>query len=115
MPSGLRHLPQEAVRHLDQDAGAVAAVGLAAARAAVQQVDEQLQPLLDDRVRPPALHVDHEPHAACVVLVLRIVEALRPRWLCAGSGHGRAPKCRLVLRGGEIHRDDRGRRFSLAD
>ena len=93
-----RHLAQEAVRHLDQDAGAVAGVRLAAARAAVQQVDQQLQPLLDDRVRAPALHVDDEADAAGVVLVPRIVEALRARRLCACSRHDRAPECRLARR-----------------
>ena len=41
----LRFLPQEAIRHLDQDAGAIARVGFAAARAAMQQVDEQLERL----------------------------------------------------------------------
>ena len=40
---------QEFVRHLNEDAGAVACVHLAAARAAMQQVDQQLQRLLDDR------------------------------------------------------------------
>ena len=43
------------VRHLDQDAGAVAGVGLAAAGAAVLQVDQDLERLADDRVRPAAL------------------------------------------------------------
>ena len=75
MPSGAGDLAQEPVRHLNQDAGAVAGVRLAAARAAVQQVDEDLQPLLDDAVRAAALDVDDEADAAGVVLVARIVQA----------------------------------------
>ena len=48
MPSRAGLLAEEPVRHLDQNAGAVAGVHLAAARAAMQQVDQQLQRLLDD-------------------------------------------------------------------
>ena len=51
MPRLPRLLAEELVRHLDEDAGAVAGVHLAAARAAMQQVDEELQRLLDDGVR----------------------------------------------------------------
>ena len=47
-PIGL--LPQEPVGHLHQDARAVAGIHLASARAAMQQVDEQLQGLADDAV-----------------------------------------------------------------
>ena len=68
------HLAQEAVRHLHEDAGAVAGCRLAAARAAVQQVDQDAQPLLDDRVRPAALDVDDEADAAGVVLVAGVVQ-----------------------------------------
>ena len=71
-----RLLAQEPVRHLDEDAGAVAGVGLAAARAAVLQVDEHLQRLPHDRVRPAPLDVDDEADAAGVVLVAGIVETL---------------------------------------
>ncbi len=41
-------LLEEAVRHLHEDAGAVAGVGLAAAGAAVLQIVQDLQGLLDD-------------------------------------------------------------------
>ena len=86
-----RHPAEKAVRHLNQDPGAVPGVGLAPAGAAVQQIDEQLQPLRDDGMGAPALHVDDEANAARVVLVPWIVEALRPRRLCACARHGRAP------------------------
>ena len=75
-------LRRNAIRHLDQDAGAVAGVRLAAARAAMLQVDEQLQALLDDRVRTSALDVDDEPDAARVVL--RIADRESPV-ACGGS------------------------------
>ena len=68
------HLAQEAVRHLDEDAGAVAGRRLAAAGAAVQQVDQDAQPLLDDGVRAAALDVDDEADAAGVVLVDWVVQ-----------------------------------------
>ena len=42
---------EEDVRHLDQQARAVARVGFAAAGAAVLEIDEQFETLLDDRVR----------------------------------------------------------------
>src|SRR5687768_17405489 len=54
--------PQEAVRHLDHDAGAVAGIRLAAARAAVLQVDEDLEAARDHLVRSPARYVDNETH-----------------------------------------------------
>ncbi len=72
-------LAQEPIRHLNQDAGAVTGVGLAAAGAAVQQVEQDLQALLDDAVRTPALDIDHEADTARVVFVARIVETGRTR------------------------------------
>jgi hypothetical protein len=71
--------PEEPIGHLDQDAGAVSGVGLAAARAAVKQVLQDRERLLDDAVGSPSLEVDHEADAARVVLVTGIVEALG-RW-----------------------------------
>ncbi len=70
-----QHLAEEPVGDLQQDAGAVAGVGLAAARAAVPQVHQHLQRLVDDRVRALPLDVHDEADAARVVLVERIVEA----------------------------------------
>ena len=70
---------KELVRDLNQDAGAVAGFRIAAARAAVREVDEDLQSLDDDVVRLLALDVDHEADATGVVLVSRIVETLLDR------------------------------------
>ena len=69
-------LAQELVGNLNQDAGAVAGVHFAAARPAVQQVDENLQRLADDAVRPHALDVDDEADAAGVVLEGGVIQAL---------------------------------------
>ena len=71
---------QEAVRHLEQDAGAVARAFFAAAGAAVVQIDENGQTLLDDVVRTPALDVHDEADAAGVVLEAGIVEPLPRRY-----------------------------------
>ena len=76
MPSGVGHLAEEPIGRLNQDAGAVTGVGLAAARAAVLEVDEHLQPALDDGVRAHALDVDDEPDAARVVFEARVIQAL---------------------------------------
>ncbi len=73
---------KEPVRHLQQQAGAVTGVGLAAARAAVLEIDEELQALLDDVVRLLPLQVDDEADAARVLLVLRVVESLGLRAVC---------------------------------
>ena len=74
----LRHLlAEEAVRDLHQHAGAVAHQRVGADRAAMRQVLEHGEAVLDDLVRLHALHVGDEADAAGVVLVARIVEALR--------------------------------------
>ncbi len=67
---------QEGVRHLDQDAGAVARQRIGADGAAVRQVLQYLQPLLDDGVGFFALDVRDEADAAGVVLVGGIVKTL---------------------------------------
>src|SRR5262249_53463027 len=73
-------LAEELVGHLQEDAGAVAGVGLAPAGAAVKEVDEDLQRLAHDGVRLSPLDVDDETDAAGVVLVARIVETLSGWW-----------------------------------
>src|SRR5262245_10504631 len=83
-----RRLAEEPIRHLNEDAGAVARVGFAPAGAAVQQVEEHLQPFLDDPVRLAALDVDDETDAAGVVLVAGIVEGYRAGRAGRGGRHG---------------------------
>ena len=67
------------MRDLEQDAGAVAGVRVAARRAAVGQVAEDLERAGDDLVRGLALRVATKPEAAGVVLEVGIVEALARR------------------------------------
>src|SRR6185295_4298855 len=75
-----RDFPEKAVRDLNQDPRAVTGVRFAAAGAAVQQVDEDLQALLDDRVGAASFDIDHEPDATRIVLVAGIVETGSDRW-----------------------------------
>jgi hypothetical protein len=51
--------------------------GIAAAGAAMRQVDQNLDALDDDVVRPLALEVGNEADSAGIVLLARVVEALR--------------------------------------
>jgi hypothetical protein len=64
------------VRDLHEDAGAVAGERIAAAGTAVGEVFEHLEPLPHDVVALHAVHVDDEAHAAGVVLIGGVVEAL---------------------------------------
>ena len=75
-PSLRRDGREEFVRHLDEDAGTVAGERIGAGGAAMREVFEQLEPLPHDLVALPAVHVDDKPHAAGVVLVGGVVEAL---------------------------------------
>ena len=67
---------QEFVRGLDEDARAVPGIGLASARAAVIQIQQGLQGLLNDAVGLAALDVGHESHTAGLMLELRVVQTL---------------------------------------
>ena len=69
-------MAQQRVRHLDHAAGAVAHQRVGADRAAMVEIDEDLQPAADDIVRFSALDVRDKADAARIVLVARIVEAL---------------------------------------
>ena len=60
---------EEFVRNLNQNAGAVARFRIAAAGAAMRQVDEDLDALFDDVVRLLAFDIGDKTHAAGIVLV----------------------------------------------
>ena len=75
------------MRHLHEHAGAVAGVDLAAAGAAMIEVLEDLDALLDDGVRFAALDVHDEADAAGVMLELRVIEALLRRRAQSNRGH----------------------------
>ena len=83
------HFGVEVVGYLDQDAGAVPAVLLAAGGPAMGQVLEGGDGLADQGVGGPALQVGHQGHAAGVVLEPGIVEPAvrRRRGAGAHTGH----------------------------
>ena len=74
-----RHQAQRRMRYLDQHAGAVAGVGIAAEGAAVVQVRQHLQGVVEHLPGTAAVHVDDEPDAAGVVFAGGIVQALTGR------------------------------------
>ena len=77
LDAGLRcHRREKFLRHLQKDAGAVARERVAATGAAMREVFEHLEPLTDDLVALQPVQVDDKPHAAGVMLIGRIVEAL---------------------------------------
>ena len=69
---------KESVRNLDQDAGAVAGLRVAARSAAMGQVDQNLDALADDLVAFFAADAGDQAHAAGIVLIAWMVETL---WL----------------------------------
>ncbi len=89
----LGRVPEKCVRHLHQHAGAVAGVDLAAARAAMIQILQDLNRLLQDAVGFAALDVYDEADAAGVLLELWVVQTLlrrRTEPRCP-LGHGTTP------------------------
>jgi hypothetical protein len=62
------------VRHLDEDAGSVSRIGFAAAGAAMVEIAEDLEPLLDHRMGLGSLDVGDKADAASVVFEVRPVE-----------------------------------------
>jgi len=71
--------PQDFVRYLEQNSGAVPRAGIATLGAAVREIFENLQTLTDDVVRLLAFDVDHKADAAGIFFVSRVVEPLL-RW-----------------------------------
>ena len=69
-------LAEEAVRHLEQDSGSVAGVVLEALAAAVLEVHQHRQRVVDDCVGAASLEVGDRADAARVVLELRAVQAV---------------------------------------
>ncbi len=67
---------EEGVRHLEQDARAVAGVGLAAARAAMAQVHQHGQRLAQDPIRAPAVDIGHKTDAASCTLSARVIKGI---------------------------------------
>ena len=67
------------VRNLNQDAGAVTSFGIAAAGAAMREIYQDLDSLLDDLVALFAANAGYKAHSTSVVLIRRIVKTLARR------------------------------------
>ena len=116
-PALLRPGDEEIVRDLDEHAAAIARLGVGAGRAAMVEVEEDLQAHRDEIVRLAIMHVRHETHAAGIMLLGRIVETLSRRkrgiahddiaangWIVRpASNRRRRDVATLVLRGQAIH------------
>ena len=72
-------LLEEGMRHLHQDARSVARIGLATARAAMVQVAENLEGVLDDLMGLFSFDVHHEADATGFMFKPGIVQALLGR------------------------------------
>ena len=79
MPSFAGLGREKIVRNLHQNAGAVAGERIAAAGAAVSEIDENFQALTDDLVAFLAANVHDETHSAGVVLIRRVVQTFARR------------------------------------
>ena len=89
MPSFAHSSREEAMRDLHEHAAAVARLRVGAHRAAMVEVEQDLQAHLDDGVRLAVLHVGDEADAAGIVLVGGVVEPLGLR-KARIPHHGRA-------------------------
>ena len=73
---GFRFAAEKTVRELDQDAGAVTGQRIGADRAAVVQIDENLDALANDLMRLAVLDIGDKADTAAVMFVLWVVQAL---------------------------------------
>src|SRR3954470_20974651 len=74
-PAPLRPIAQQRVRHLDHEASAVPDQRIGADRAAMVEVDEDLQAATYDVVRFSPLDIGDKSDTARIVLVATIVES----------------------------------------
>ena len=85
----LQHLLlEEAVRDLDEDAAAVAELGIGPDRAAVVEIEQDLQAHLDDLMARLIVELGHEADAAGIMLLGRVIEALSRRQQRIASKRG---------------------------
>ena len=95
--SSYRPSRKKGMRHLEQDAGAVAGVGLAAACAAVAQVHQGRQRLAQDPVGALAVDIGDEADATRIVLPAWIVKSvIEHTWI------GHVHECVLSLPGAGV-------------
>ena len=64
------------MRDLDQDARAIARLRVAARGSAMGEVDKHLKTLADNVVAFLAANAGYKAHAACIVLMLRVIKSL---------------------------------------
>ena len=94
------------VRDLDQHAGAVPGVRVAAQGATVVEVGQHLQGIVEQPARSAAVHVDDETDPAGVVLIRRVVQTLRGR--DAGETHDSiSTDCTTTFFRSALWQDDR--------
>ena len=67
---------EKLVGDLNQDSSAIAGFRIAAAGAAMRQIDEDFESLEDDLVRLLAFDVDHEAKTAGIVLITGVLQTL---------------------------------------
>jgi hypothetical protein len=94
------HGPVEQIGDLDQDAGAVARVGLGPRRPPVLHVAEAGQAHLDHLMAPTAVHVHDEGDTTGVVLEAGLIQPT----IGGGEGHGVLPGWQSVPRDLHKHR-----------
>ena len=75
----VRPVAQQAIGHLDQAAGTIAHQRVGPDRAAMVEIDQDLQAATDDLVRLAALDIGHEADPARIVFVAWIVQSLALR------------------------------------
>ena len=109
------HLAEEGVRDLEQDAGAVARVGLGAGGAAVFEVAQYGQRLLDQLMAGHTGEGGHEPDATGVVLVTGVVHPLRGRATVHGRPGGGWRGYASALPSSSWHMQCRGTTLALCE
>jgi hypothetical protein len=75
----LSGLGQELMGHAHEDAGPIAAVGVAAAGSPVIEIDENFQGILHRLVRGPPFHIHNKTDPAGIVLIGGVIESLLGR------------------------------------
>ena len=93
VPAALRLLAEEMVRHLEEDARAVARGALEPRSAAVLEVYEHRERVVEDLVAARAVDVGERADAAGVVLELRSIEGAPPCGGGAGVRHVQDAAC----------------------
>ncbi len=84
-PSSFAFLGKESVRDLRQNAGAVAGARIGTDRAAMLEIDQDRQRILDDLMRLAAFDIGDEADAAGILVERGIIETRRGRYAGVGG------------------------------